>query len=303
MRQVSPYRVTGPAAIQCSFGRTSGLMLWKILDAYDGALPPDVHVVFQNTGKERPETLEFGRRMAEAWGVNIVWLEYERHYLPIYKSEERRLAAARAREKCGHVYEEAAGRKEAGYRVADFASAARDGEPFHNLVDLMGLPNQNTRLCTSEMKIRVAKKWMMSHGYEEWDNVLGLRADEPSRLARRRGQSNRWTDVFPLAEAGVTNDDVLSFWSKQPFDLTLPLDENGATVGGNCDLCFMKAMPKKLRLIREDASAVAWWQEQEERTGQTFRPHGATYKKLHLRALEPEACNVDDGLGDCFCGD
>jgi 3'-phosphoadenosine 5'-phosphosulfate sulfotransferase (PAPS reductase)/FAD synthetase len=260
--------------------------------------------MFENTGKEHPKTLEFGQRMASSWGVDIQWLEYERKYLPKYKSDERRLAGERARLACGHVYETANGRKEPGYRRVDFESAARDGEPFHNLIDLMGLPNQSTRLCTSEMKIRVAKKAMLGMGYEHWDNIIGLRADEPERVARRRGSSgNRWTDVMPLAEAGIDNDDVLEFWSKQPFDLDLPVDENGATVGGNCDLCFLKAMPKKLRLIRDDDRSVSWWEDQEARTGQTFRPHGETYRKLHLRALSDAACAVDDGLGDCFCHD
>lgn len=279
-------------------------MLWKILEAHGGRLPADVHVLFENTGKEHPATLAFGERMAREWGVNIVWLEYHRRYLPEYKSDARRAAAARAREACGHVYESANGRREPGYRVVTPVTASRDGEPFHNLIDMMGLPNQSTRLCTSEMKIRVAKKWMLARGYDTWDNVVGLRADEPDRVARRRGDSgNRWTDVMPLAEAGVTNDDVLAFWRTQPFDLDLPIDENGATVGGNCDLCFLKAMPKKLRLIRDDPASAAWWVEQERRTGQTFRPHGDTYVRLRVRADDRAACTVDDGLGDCFCHD
>ena len=50
-------------------------MLRRVLDAYGGQLPADVHVLFANTGKERPETLDFVRDCAVNWGVNIVWLE------------------------------------------------------------------------------------------------------------------------------------------------------------------------------------------------------------------------------------
>lgn len=298
------FKITGPAVIACSFGRTSAYMLWRILDAHGGDLPKDVHVFFQNTGKERPETLEFGTRIAAAWNVSIEWLEYRRIYLPKYKSEDRRIAAEKARAQCGHVYEPADGRREPGYRKVEPGSASRDGEPFHNLIDMMGLPNQSTRMCTSEMKIRVAKKAMIDLGYETWDNIVGLRADEPSRVAKRRGNSgNRWTDVMPLAEAGIANEDVLAFWERQSFDLDLPIDENGATVGGNCDLCFLKAQAKKLRLIRDDPRSVAWWTDQEGRTEQTFRPHGDTYARLHLRALDQSPSTIDDGLGDCYCHD
>lgn len=301
---MNPFKIRGPAVVSCSFGRTSGLLLQRILDAHHGELPEDVFVLFENTGKERWETLAFGARMMHEWKVDITWLEYHRQYLPKYKTDERRLAAERARVECGHVYEPADGRREPGYKEVTPATADRDGGPFHNLIDMMGLPNQNTRLCTSEMKIRVAKKWMMARGYTEWDNAIGLRADEPKRVAQRKGDTgNRWTDVMPLAEAGVTNADVLAFWSKQPFDLDLPVDENGATVGGNCDLCFLKAMPKKLRLIREDERSADWWELQERRTGQTFRPHGDTYVKLRLRSQSDAACKIDDGLGDCFCHD
>lgn len=305
-----PFLITGPAAVQCSFGRTSGYLLWRIMQAHGGKLPPDVHVMFENTGKEARATLEFGHRIEVEWGVPITWLEYERKYLPIYRSPDREAAAARAREVCGHVFEPANGRKERGFRVVTYETASRDGEPFHNLIDMHGLPNQNTRLCTAEMKIRVGKKYMMSLGYQEWDNVIGLRADEPKRVARRRAAEHdngqRWTDVMPLATANITKREVLEFWRSQPFDLDLPVDEHGDTIGGNCDLCFLKGKKKKLALIKADPASAEWWIEQERRTGATFRPHGETYAKHHLTVIQDvpvPVCEVDDDLGDCFCHD
>lgn len=50
---MDPFRLDGPAIINVSGGRTSALMLRRILDAHGGALPGDAHAVFQNTGKER----------------------------------------------------------------------------------------------------------------------------------------------------------------------------------------------------------------------------------------------------------
>ena len=47
---MNPYLITGPAQIGISGGRTSGHMVYKILEAHGGALPSDVHLFFQNTG-------------------------------------------------------------------------------------------------------------------------------------------------------------------------------------------------------------------------------------------------------------
>jgi 3'-phosphoadenosine 5'-phosphosulfate sulfotransferase (PAPS reductase)/FAD synthetase len=63
--------IDGPALISFSGGRTSGYMLWHILDAYDGKLPDDVHVCFANTGKEREETLRFVHECGSRWGVSL----------------------------------------------------------------------------------------------------------------------------------------------------------------------------------------------------------------------------------------
>lgn len=77
---MNPYLIQGPAQIGISGGRTSGHMVYKILEAHGGVLPPDVHLFFQNTGKEREETLAFIDQIAKRWNVNIVWMEWCRVY-------------------------------------------------------------------------------------------------------------------------------------------------------------------------------------------------------------------------------
>lgn len=74
---IDPYRVVAPACISFSGGRTSAYLLRKVLDAHGGTLPPGVHALFANTGKEHPATLDFVRDCGERWGVPIVWLEYD----------------------------------------------------------------------------------------------------------------------------------------------------------------------------------------------------------------------------------
>ena len=53
-----PFQILEPTVISFSGGRTSGYMLWRILQANNG-LPEEAIVTFANTGKEEEATLEF----------------------------------------------------------------------------------------------------------------------------------------------------------------------------------------------------------------------------------------------------
>ena len=78
-----------PTLISFSGGRTSGFLLYKILEVYEGILPEFVHVVFANTGKEMPQTLDFVNKCGKEWNVNIRWLELEvAKERPIYRTKE-----------------------------------------------------------------------------------------------------------------------------------------------------------------------------------------------------------------------
>ena len=74
----NPYKLPeGNVLLSISGGRTSGYMLKKILqtNSYDMGR---TKVVFCNTGREMPETLDFVQDMSIHWGVEFVWLEYNR---------------------------------------------------------------------------------------------------------------------------------------------------------------------------------------------------------------------------------
>ena len=184
----------GPVAIQFSGGRTSGYMLRHILDRHGGVLPPHCHVLFQNTGREMPQTLDFASRYwrfveecGARWNVEIVWLEYD----PDSKTQWRRVGPGTN------------------------TPASQDGEPFEALIDKRKyLPNQRHRLCTEMLKVRPAigylRDWL---GYEHWHAVIGIRADEMHRAKRREGR--RHTVVWPLIQAGVTRRAVQAWWQAQ----------------------------------------------------------------------------------------
>ncbi len=68
--------------IQFSGGRTSGYLLKKLLEQHGGKLPTHWHVCFENTGKEREETLEFVAECERRWKTLVYWLEYADDFDP-----------------------------------------------------------------------------------------------------------------------------------------------------------------------------------------------------------------------------
>ena len=229
---INPYRIEAPALISFSGGRTSGFMLKKILDAYNGTLPEDLYVVFANTGKEMPQTLDFVRDCSDKWDCKIHWLELEiSDERPVYRTKE-----------------------------VNYETASRKGEPFEALIQRRKmLPNPVMRMCTQELKMNVMKRFMKDKGHKEWTNVVGLRYDEPRRVAKQNRQNdadiNAWDSVCPLYQDKITVKEILEFWQKNNFDLKLT-SENGQTTAGNCDLCYLKGT-KTLTKINKEKPDIA----------------------------------------------
>jgi len=273
MPRYNPFDLDRPAAVAFSGGRTSGLMLYRILEAFDGTLPEDVHVVFCNTGKERPETLDFVEECSLRWGVNVVWLEY-RH------------------EPGRHYFEQ-----------VDYATASRCGEPFEHAIRARSyLPNRVSRFCTAELKVKTMWRWAKSIGLTEYTKAIGLRHDEPKRVRRilsGNGEGRASEEiVLPLDEARVTFDDVTAFWAAQPFDLKLKPHE------GNCDLCFLKRRGSLVEMMRERPDLATWWIEQEA-TGKLFRTPNdrPRYELLLAEASQPRLYDDEEDEIDCACTD
>lgn len=260
-------------------------MLHRVLEA-NGGLPENAVVMFANTGKEDEATLRFVRDIGLYWAVPIIWVEY-RADAP-------------------------------GYAIVDFETASRNGEPFEAIIGKRQyLPNPVTRYCTVELKIRAMHKHLKALGWKDdgqgWDQMVGIRADEPRRVAKIRARPSpetvHETMVLPLAVAGVTKKDVGDFWRVQPFDLQLP-NNNGVTYEGNCDLCFLKGRNIVQTLIAAQPSRAIWWAAQEARglsakeSGTRFRTDRPSYQTMLERAQNQEDLfEVDDCTIACFCGD
>lgn len=242
---------SGNVQIAFSGGRTSGFMLHEILEA-NGGIPDRCEVTFQNTGREMPQTLDFVREVGERWQVPITWLEY-RAEAPFFE-------------------------------IVGYQGASRDGEPFEALIERRKyLPNQATRFCTTELKVRTAKRYLRSLGWDYWTSAVGLRADEPHRLNKPKPK-DRWTVWTPLADAGIGKADVAAFWARQPFDLLLP-NVKGNCWLGNCDGCFLKSESSIAALTRDFPERAAWWEAMEKKvSGVTRSKAGEKWSKRYSRS-------------------
>lgn len=269
---MTPFLCDGPTIVNVSGGRTSGLMLRRILDAHGGALPPDVHAVFTNTGAEHEGTLRFLDEQVRQWGVDLRWIE--------------RTPDA------------------PGWREVTFETASRESEPFEELVMRKRfLPNAVMRFCTVDLKIKTAAAFMQSQGYDRWTSVVGLRHDEPARVSKLRARDHgQWDVACPLSDARVTVADVAAYWRASPFDLRIAPHE------GNCVGCFLKSTGKRRRIAEDTPERLAWWAEMEARIGARFRKDGPSYRDLLADAsaqgrLHLSVVDDADDLAACGCTD
>ena len=262
---VNPYEITEPTCISFSGGRTSAYMLYQVLQAHGGKMPDNGIVCFANTGKEEEATLKFVNDCSVNWGVPIIWLEYQ--------SENPK------------------------FKIVDYASASRNGEPFAELIaKRQYLPNAVARFCTSELKVLPIDRYFKSIGVNEYETLVGIRADEPRRVAKMR--LNKDVKLTPLATNGVTEKIVWDFWNKQLFDLELA-KFSGAS---NCDLCFLKGAKILIGLVQQKPERAIWWADMEKQIGGRFSKDKPTYDQM-MKFTKDQSSLFDDASIECFCGD
>lgn len=229
----------------------------------NGGLPKEAVVCFANTGKEDEATLKFVHDCETNWNVPIVWLEYR---------------------KTGHI-------------VVDYKTASRNGEPFAELIEKKKfLPHAMARFCTEELKVKPIKEYTQ---LADDQTMVGVRADEKRRIPKMRARGM----LIPLADAGITQDDVQQFWTKSSFDLGLQF-RDGVTALGNCDLCFMKGKYQIASMIAQNPDLAVWWAEQENKIGATFAKDRPSYQAmLKFSKDQIDMFDKEEQSIPCFCGD
>jgi len=279
-----PFKIDSPTCISFSGGRTSAYMLWRVLQS-NGGLPDEARVCFANTGKEDEATLRFVDRCAQEWEIPITWVEY----INADETKDR-------------------------FRVVDFETASRNGEPFEAIIRKRNyLPNPVSRFCTVELKVRTIHRYLKSIGWTEWESMLGIRADEQRRLAKigQQDYGKHEEKIAPLGRVGITKEMVGEFWKAMPFDLELP-NMNGVTMHGNCDLCYLKGGSQIFSLIQEKPERAVWWAKMEalalalasKPDGAKFRTDRPSYAAmLKFSKEQRDMFDKDEEAISCFCGD
>ena len=280
---MDPFKIDEPTVISFSGGRTSAYMLWRVLQSNNG-LPDQAKAVFCNTGKEDEATLRFVHDCSVNWGIPIIWLEYRVAEVP--------------------------------FEVVNFETSSRNGEPFSALIKKKNyLPNPVARFCTVDLKILTLERYIKSIGWAEYENMIGIRADEPRRVAKIRANPSDGrkgvSRFMPLAQVGVQKEDISQFWKSQDFDLGLP-NIGGVTYHGNCDLCFLKGASQLMSLIAEKPERAVWWAAQEGtisnahiKDGGLFRKDRPSYSQMlkYSEQQDDMFATGDDESIACFCGD
>lgn len=269
--------------VQFSGGETSGF-----LRHFLGVHFPDRPIItlFENTGKELPETLEFVHRCDREFDWRVIWLEAVVH------PDERKATT---------------------HKVVDFECASRNGEPFEAVIAKYGLPNMVYKHCTRELKINPKNSYIKSLGLKEGDyeTAIGIRADEQHRLSKDKKRKIEEGIIYPFIDLYPVNKKMVNlFWERQPFRLEIDSAE------GNCDLCFKKSIPTLVNLVREKPEKAIWW----ERIGNKYSTTGGgamleprkifrgyrTAEDLLDLAAEPTLLNSIDEMDfdvdyDCLC--
>ena len=90
-------------------------------------------------------------------------------------------------------------------------------------------------------------------------------------------------------------------------------NNNGVTMHGNCDLCFLKPTSQILSLISEKPSRAIWWAEMESKCqssgmttgdGARFRKDRPSYADMMKFSADQRSFfdPAEEGIS-CFCGD
>jgi len=225
--------------ISFSGGRTSGYMTKHILDKYFDKY--EIKVVFSNTGFENEQTLEFVFQCDTVFNFKTVWVE-----------------AVINPEKGQGIR----------HREVTFFTAARNGEPFEQMIAKYGIPNSQAPDCTRNLKKYAIESYMRDIGWDKWDYELaiGIRTDE---IRRVKDDKTRRV-IYPLVDWFPSDkQDVLDWWEDQVFDLQLQEHQ------GNCKTCWKKSFNKLIQLHHENPKQFDFFDRMEQQYGRV----GAEFQK------------------------
>ena len=215
--------------VSFSGGRTSAFMSKWLKDSVSHIYR--IYFVFANTGLEHEKTLEFVNRCDKEWGLNIVWIEDITH-MELGKGQT--------------------------YRVVNYETASRNGEPYKNLASIEGVPCPTRPICTDRLKTVILKKYRDSIS-KNAVSAIGIRADEMDRI---NPSAKKERIVYPLVSMRPTyKPEIINWFKDNSFDLEIPEHL------GNCVTCWKKSDRKLLTIAKNNPEHFIHFKEIESKYG------------------------------------
>jgi len=195
------------------------------------------------------------------------------------------------------------------------------GETFDDVIFNRGnyLPNLMARYCTTELKMKPIFEWWQREVKNVCFMNIGFRWGEERRRERMRSRLNedgideyhgvigrrktqqKWAMIpwriprFPLIDHHIKNDIIDAYWIGKP----VPFIKG---YYNNCVGCFHKNPLLLSMMNRENSNKMAWFERQEEKTGNRFRKD-ISFKQINN--WQPYAELEFDDFTDCdsgYCG-
>ena len=126
------------------------------------------------------------------------------------------------------------------------------------------VPNRVQRICTAELKILTAKRYLRDLGVRTFENYIGFRADEERRVNNYNNQYKKVYPKFPLFDRGVNKEMVNQYWLTRSYTLEIP------SILGNCDLCFLKGKSSIITILQHYPELADKWIADEKEIGATY---------------------------------
>lgn len=115
------------------------------------------------------------------------------------------------------------------------------------------VPSRDRRICTTELKVNTAKRYLRPLIGMKFEQLIGLRSDEMNRIKDFKPTYARSTMRFPLMEDGITKQDVNEYWLSKPYTLEIP------PILGNCTCCFLKGQAAIITIFQQYPELADDW--------------------------------------------
>ncbi len=236
--------------------------------------------VFCNTGMERPETIDFLKKIESIWKIPLIKIE--------------------------GIYSQEMG-KGVGYRIVEWNDLNMNATPFSEAIKhknkgkYEGLPNSEAPYCSDMMKTIPSKKLCDDiFGVNNYIKAIGFRKEDmPKRISWAEILEDK-KRIFPLITdfyAPISQRDLNNYFDLQPFKLELH------SKLGNCELCWKKSDKNLIEAIKYGTRFIDWFKTHELMYHNTsFRERKSINDLVRLsqypQTLEMDFETIED---NCIC--